>query len=209
LFCRELSDNAWSRLLAGGYRDPLVGRDTLIGAVFGVAVIVCHPSIALLWIGQPPVMITNPGSANLGTHLFISKSLSQLDAGFCLTFIALFLLLLFIVVVRRERLAFAILWLLLTFISALIGNVHLKMMIFPALSAFLIVYTIYRYGLLASVSSFFFAHLAIFYSMTTELTAWYAADFLIALVICLGLAVYSFYISLAGQPLFAGKLLEE
>jgi hypothetical protein len=202
---------AWSRLLAGGYRDPLVGRDILIGAAFGVAGILCNllTSIALPWVGQPPVVITNPGSANIGTHLFISKFLSQLDAGIYLPFIALFLLLLLVVVLRRERLAFAILWLLLTVITTLIGNVNLKVVILPALSSFLIVYALYRYGLLASASSLFFAHLAIFYSMTTELTAWYATDFLIALVICLTLVVYSFYISLAGQPLFGGKLLEE
>jgi hypothetical protein len=117
-------------------------------------------------------------------------------------------LLLLVVVLRRERLAFAILWLLLTVITTLIANVNLKVVMLPALYSFLIVYAIYRYGLLASVSSFFFAHLAIFYSMTTELTAWYATDFLIALVICVALVVYSFYISLAGQPLFRGRLLE-
>ena len=202
---------AWSRLLAGGYRDPLVGRDILIGAVFGVGIILCLllAAIALPWIGQPPVVITNPGSADIGTHLFISKFLSQLGAGFYLTFISLFLLLLLVVVLRSERLAFAILWLLTAVLSTLIGNVPVKMVIFPALSAFLIVYVLYRYGLLASVSSFFFAHLAIFYSMTTELGAWYATDFVIALVICLALAAYGFYVSLGGQALFGGKLLEE
>ena len=132
-----------------------------------------------------------------------------MGAGVYLPFIALLLLLLLVVVLRRERLAFAILWLLITVITVLIGNVHLKMAMLPALSAFLVVYALYRYGLLASASSLFFAHLAVFYPITTELTAWYATDFLIALVICLALVVYSFYISLAGQPLFGGKLLEE
>jgi len=41
------------------------------------------------------------------------------------------------------------------------------------------------------------------------LTAWYATDLHIALIICLALAVYAFYNSLAGQPLFVGKLLED
>ena len=35
---------SWSRLLAGGFRDPLVGRDILIGAVFGLR----HCSLQLL-----------------------------------------------------------------------------------------------------------------------------------------------------------------
>ena len=45
--------------------------------------------------------------------------------------------------------------------------------------------------------------------MTTELTAWYATDFLMALTICVALAVFGFYTSLAGQPLFGGNLLDD
>lgn len=201
----------WSRLLAGGFRDPLVGRDILIGAVFGVSIILCTllATIALPWIGQPPGLVMNPGSFVIGTHLFILKFLSQLDAAVFLPFISLFLLLLFVIVLRRDRLAFGILWLLLTLVNTLIGRVHLKLIILPALSAFLVVYVLYRFGLLAAVTTFFFFHLVIFFPMTTELTAWYATDFVIALGICVALAVYSFYVSLAGQPLFSGKLLEE
>jgi hypothetical protein len=54
-----------------------------------------------------------------------------------------------------------------------------------------------------------FLTLWVFYPITTELTAWYATDFTIALVICAALVVYGFYTSLAGQPLFGGKLLED
>lgn len=202
---------AWSRLLAGAYRDPLVGRDILIGAVVGVGMILCGllSQIALPWIGQPPQLMLNPGNTEIGTHLFIEKFLTQMNAGVVLSYIALFLLLLFVMVLRRERLAFGLLWFLATVMNSLIGRVHVKMTFLPALAAFLIVFVIYRYGLLAAVSAMFFFHLSIFYPMTTELTAWYATDFVIALVICLALAVYGFYISLAGQPLVAGKLLDE
>jgi hypothetical protein len=45
--------------------------------------------------------------------------------------------------------------------------------------------------------------------MTTDLTAWYATNFLIDAGICLALAVFGFYTSLAGQPLFGRPLFEE
>lgn len=80
---------------------------------------------------------------------------------------------------------------------------------FAALFAFLAVFVLYRFGLLAAVAAFFFAHLWVFYPMTTELTAWYAMDFLMGLTICVALAVFGFYTSLAGQPLFSGKLLQD
>jgi hypothetical protein len=91
----------------------------------------------------------------------------------------------------------------------LIGGVPFELIFFSGVAALLVVFVLYRYGLLTAVSAFFAAHLWVFFPMTTELTAWYASDFVIALVICLGLAIYAFYISLAGRPLFGGKLLED
>lgn len=202
---------SWSRLLAGGYRDPLVGRDVLIGAVFAVAIMLVVPvtSIVAGWLGHPPDLTLNPGAVNIGAHLFIRKFTSQLSSGIFLGFISLFLLLLFFVVLRRERLAFGILWLLLTLVGALLGDTPVQLIFLTALGALLPVYVLYRYGLLAAVAAFFFAHLAIYYPITTELTAWYAIDLTIALVICVSIAVYGFYISLAGQRLFSGKFLQE
>lgn len=202
---------SWSRLLSGGFRDPLVGRDWLIGAVFGLAVIICGPltSVGMRWFGRPPVVTLNPGTLNLGTHHFVGRFLSQLTAGVFLPFISLFLLLLLVALLRRERLAFAVLWVLLTIVNVLIGRVPVPMMFLSSLAAFLVVFVLYRYGLLAAVSTFFTAHLWVFFPMTTQLSAWYATDFAIAAAIFLGLAIYSFYISLAGQPLFGRKLLED
>jgi len=202
---------SWSRLLAGGYRDPLVGRDILIGAVFGVAMILLGllTSIGLRWIGRPPGLTLNPGATNLGAHLFIGKFMSQMNAAIFLPFISLFLLLLFMTVLRRERLAFAVLWLLLATVNVLIGQVHVLMIPFAVLSAFLATFVLYRFGLLASVAALFFAHLWVFYPMTTELSAWYATDFLMALSIGVALVVFGFYTSLAGQPLFGGKFLQD
>jgi serine/threonine-protein kinase len=202
---------AWSRLVAGGYRDPLVGRDILIGAVCGVGMFLCTQgsAIGLRWIGKPPTLLLNPGNSKIGTNLFMEKFSTQMTAGVFLAFISLLLLLLFVMVVRREWLAFVLLWLLQAVLNTLIADVTLPMIFFPALSAFLVTFALYRYGLLAAVSALFFLHFELFFPITTEFTAWYATDFLIALVICLAIAVYAFYISLAGQPLFAGELLED
>ncbi len=202
---------SWSRLLAGGYQDPLVGRDILIGAVFGVSgmLIGLFTSFLIGWLGHPPELTLDPGSAFIGANLFISKFTNQLSSGIFLGFITLFLLLLFFVVLRRERLAFGLLWLLLTLLGTLLGETPLQLLPLTALSAFIPVYVLYRYGLLASVATFFFTHLSLYYPVTHELTAWYARDFTIALIICVALAAYGFYASLGGQKLLSGKLLEE
>lgn len=202
---------SWSRLLAGDYRDPLVGRDVLLGAVIGVGIMLLSilASVAPQWIGLPTWLNFTPGSEALGPHLFFARFSGQLSAALFQAFIALFLLLLFVIVMRSEWLALVALWLLMTVLTTLISQGSLIMVPFFALWAFLVLFALKRYGLLAAISALFFAHLAIFYPITTELTAWYATDFTIALVICLALAAYGFYTSLGGQKLLSGKLLEE
>lgn len=202
---------SWSRLLAGEYRDPLVGRDILIGAVIGAGMILIGILVTVgpRLIGRPPSLAINPGNFSVGSHFFFGRFATQLSAAFFLSFIFVFLLLLFVAVLRRERLALVALWLLLTLVNTLITQASLSMIPLSALSAFLVVFALKRYGLLAASSALFFFHLWVFYPMTTELTAWYAVDFTIALVVCLTLAVYGFYTSLGGQPLFGGRLLQD
>ena len=47
---------AWTRLLAGHFRDPLIGRDILIGGTLGMAMstIGVMRHIGLQWLGCPP-----------------------------------------------------------------------------------------------------------------------------------------------------------
>ena len=80
---------------------------------------------------------------------------------------------------------------------------------FAILAALLVIWVLYRYGLLALISAIFFLHLVIFYPITSDLSAWYAADFVLALIICVALAVFGFYTSLAGEPLFRGALPDD
>jgi serine/threonine-protein kinase len=201
---------SWSRLLRGDYRDPMVGRDILVGAVFGGLMMLCTflafglPS----WIGRAPEMELNPGGEVVGSHFF-ARFASQMTAGLYLGLFSMFLLLLFVIALRNEWLALGLLWLILTFLNALIGNVTLLTSPFAALSAAVTVFILYRYGLLAMVSAMFVFHTWVFYPMTTELTAWYARDFTINLIILIALASYAFYISLGGEKLIRGGLLEE
>ena len=47
---------SWSRLLAGGFRDPMVGRDVLAGCLYG-ALVVCYTRLFWFvpsWFGYPP-----------------------------------------------------------------------------------------------------------------------------------------------------------
>ena len=77
------------------------------------------------------------------------------------------------------------------------------------LAAAISLFILYRFGLLGLCATMFFVHIWVFYPMTTDFGAWYATDFVIAVILCLALAVYGFYTSLGGQPLFGGELLDD
>ena len=204
---------SWSRVLAGGFRDPLVGRDLLIGAAFGLGIILCNFYLASLvpqLLGYPPSIpwFDFPATQLLGIHSFAHGFTQQIFGALFQSFILLFFLLLMYIIVRRERLAAIVVWLLMTVALSLTHETPAGVP-FAALATFLVIVVLYRFGLLALIVALFFLHLNIFYPLTSDFSAWYAADFVLALIICLGLVIFGFYTSLAGQPLFRGALPDD
>jgi len=201
---------SWNRLLRGDFRDPLVGRDILIGAAAGsLAILLGFMTQPIMsWTGRPFELMMNPGSELIGAHL-TTRIVEQVSSALFLSFITLFLLLLFVVLLRREGLALGVLWALLTLFGTLVGNLGVAALPGAAIGAALTLFVLYRYGMVALCAMLFVIHLWVFYPMTTDLTAWYAFDFVIGLAICVALAVYGFYTSLAGQSVFGGRFLQD
>jgi len=110
---------SWSRLLAGGFRDPLVGRDVLVGcflAPFSVAV-QRLAWFVFTWLGYPPPRpYYGPTWQFLGARTIIADISGTLIGGpfFWLAF--LFILLLLRSLLRREWAA-AVVWVFLFAIS--------------------------------------------------------------------------------------------
>jgi serine/threonine-protein kinase len=209
---------SWSRLLAGDWRDPLVGRDVLIGAVAGLVCMVLGSLRHLLpvWLGEPPLIpwgISNPnGLALLGIRGFPVLFLNQISASLVQAFMISFLVLFFGLLFRRKWMGNAVVWLIF-FAFAFSGDIAadrplsgmLWSMVFPTY----LVLTAARFGVLAMMSAFVFYHIVVFYPITTELSAWYAGDFVLCAGFLAALAIYGFYVSLAGQPIFQAVFLEE
>jgi hypothetical protein len=78
-----------------------------------------------------------------------------------------------------------------------------------ALAAGLIVFALSRYGLFPAIVAFYFLHLMTLFRITSDFSAWYATDFVLAVIIGLGLAGFGSYTSPAGEPLFRGARLDD
>jgi serine/threonine-protein kinase len=201
---------SWSRLLEGRWRDSRVGRDLLFGVVLGVAIALLYGLQVLIpsWLTlspQPPIrsdVLTLEGP--LATIGFMMMQLRQ---GLMVGLFVLLLLVFLRFLLRRNTLAAAAfvviwtpVWLLMTESHPVIG------WFIVGLSNVLYVIAGTRFGLLTiGVGSFTTSMLA--GPITTDFSAWYAGYSVLALGVLGALAIYGFYTSQGGRPLFDNPLL--
>jgi hypothetical protein len=205
---------SWSRLLAGDWRDPLVGRDLLVGAAAGMAtcVFIQLQDLVPLWAGLVP---NAPHSVSgiqttLTPRGFLPFLMNQIDASLAFTFMIAFILLFLSMLLRSSRLGIAAGWLLMTSVIVLLNSDKSPVSWpFAAAVTTIQVVVITRFGVLATAALLLFQHLVIFFPFTTELSAWYATSFILDTVFLFLVALYAFRTSLGGQPLFGRGLLEE
>ena len=204
---------SWSRLLAGEFRDPLVGRDVLIGGLIGTGLTLTlyFWNLAPGWFGRPPTGPGNPPTDTLlgfwqFVHYFLAEALTinlVLGLGF------MFLLTLLLIVLRRDWLTAGVGWVLLTAFVTPFGQYSAIDWPFTGLMAGLILFGLMRVGLLAAISMFLFFYWTSEMPMTSDFSAFYAGSTAITLLALAALAVYGYRTALAGQPLLRGRLIED
>ncbi len=203
---------SWTRMLNGDFRDPLVGRDVLVGALLGIGISVWQIGFYFLrsWIGDPGLApIAEPSSVQLGMGYFVPALAGQFSSSLLSAFQLLFLVLLLSFLLRRDWIGFLVGWIVLAAALSFLWGAALPNWISAFVSAAILVFALYRFGFVAAVSAMFVIHLYVQFPVTPHLTAWYAAGFVIDLVLVLALVGYAFYVSLADQRVFDGKLFEE
>jgi serine/threonine-protein kinase len=202
---------SWSRLLAGRHRDPLVGRDILIGGLCGIVWTVADPLYHLLpeWLGLAP-QAPHPFTPRmlLGVRRFMSEILSTHLFTVVFVMFLCFVLVLLRIILRRQSLAVSLFFLVFTFFSATgAGNPYINLA-YAAASAAIVSVTLIRFGLLATMVAFLFQSVLLSYPITFDFSTWYAGLSLLGLVLVMCLAAYGFYLSLAGRPLLKEEFLE-
>jgi serine/threonine-protein kinase len=213
---------SWSRLMAGGFRDPLVGRHVLVGCLAG-AFLSALPRLAWFvpsWLGGPPAQpllkafessgIPALQSQFLGARPIIAGISSNLILTLINAFFSLLFLFLFRALLRRDWAA-GVAFVLLFAVAEAAGSgnpaiVFVTLLILDSLGVLLII----RFGLLAAAAAlaFEFCFLENF-PLTTQLSSWYAGISLAGVLLMAVIACCSFYTSLGGRPIFGSAVLEE
>jgi serine/threonine-protein kinase len=201
----------WTRLLSGRVRDPLVGRDILIGALAGVAMTLLRESefIASRWLGLPSPAALTSTLDGLGTWrqfaslgLFVPLEALSLALGWLL------ILLLLRIVFRSDKLAIAAAIVVVLPIVMLPGDHLLFNVLLGVLQAALSVIVLLRFGLFAFVVELTFANALTRLPITLNPAEWYIGRSLLVLLCLSGIVAYGFRAAVAGRQLFGRRLVE-
>jgi hypothetical protein len=204
---------SWSRLLAGGFRDPLVGRDVLVGCLVGAFATLLSrlgwfvPS----WLGELPVQPqSGPLLQFLGARTIIAGISGKVIVSLFGALAFLFVLFFFRVLLRKEWAAPAAFVLFLSGLFAAGSQdsaiTFVTLLILNGSAVFLII----RLGLLAEAACFVFQFCLLEnFPLTTQGSVWYAGISLAGILLMAAMAFYAFYISLGGRPVFGSAVLDE
>jgi serine/threonine-protein kinase len=200
---------SWSRLLQGGWRDPLVGRDILIGGLAHFVTYALFTGSYLLpvWMGLP---LERPiPSTWLGFRQSIGNMFGSVQGTVVATIVTLFLLLLLRLPLRSTWAAAIALTLLYSlgslFATAnpwIVGPIQVFVL---GLELFVLV----RFGILAFLSAYCFSALLGSGPFSWDLSAWTTGVSLVQVSLVVAVAFYAFRVALAGRALFRESLFEE
>ena len=197
---------SWSRILSGQFRDPVVGRDILIGVGFGVIwMLVFELSfIPLAREGAAPQV----GSLAylVGGRIALGQWLTQVPFSVLATLEFFFLLLGLKIVLRKDWLA------AIVFVAIFVGikslqSTHLAIDV-PVITVIygVAALLIFRFGLVPLAVAAFTVDMLGNVPFTLDSSQWYMPSTTLTLVSVLAIAGWGFYHSLGGQPLWKADL---
>ncbi|HEX9149707.1 MAG TPA: hypothetical protein VF958_11150, partial [Thermoanaerobaculia bacterium] len=202
---------SWNRLLAGRFRDPLVGRDFLVGTLLGATnAMLLHISNALPAWMDAPGMTPVPASDLMmrGTREAASFFFVRQNGAAFMALVFMFLFFLAASIFRKKWLGAVPLGVLFTMIHLSGENVAIELP-FAILMAAVLVFVVLRFGLLSVAVAGVVAPLLTFSPLTLDLSRWYAGRSLFALAVVVGVALYGFRVALGKRPVFGAVALED
>jgi hypothetical protein len=204
---------SWSRLMARQWSDPVLGRDILFGVGLGLAIralgvgsTYAAARLGYTWTPDAPDL-----SELLGTHMVIARTLNQVFNAVLNAIFAVFAMVLLKMMVKREWLA-SVVAIVLAMLTAVrgIGDGGSPVINFTAalIMVAMIVLTIQRLGLVATTLLFFINFIMSSAVLTLDTSRWFFPESAIQLLIPAALAIYGFYASRGGEPIFGKRLLD-
>jgi serine/threonine-protein kinase len=202
---------SWTRLLSGRWRDPMVGRDILVGclAAGALGAIEGVDRLSAGWLGQAPSMPRLLESLPLRGGRQALGWLLMTQPGLLLAALVMSFLYLFCVIVVKKRSVAAALTIGLFSLSSLISPTSVwTEVLLVVLRMTIMILVMVRLGMLTTFTMVFLMFQITSYPITFDFSNWYAGTGLIGLLTAFGLAAWGAWTAAAGQPLFKDESLQ-
>jgi serine/threonine-protein kinase len=194
---------SWTRLLAGRWRNPLVGRDVLAGIVIGVLVQLLAQLAQATTMGVGDLAPVWPLD---GFRFAMTSLLRQASTSLLFGMGILLFLFLAALPLRKPWIAASALLLVFAVITGLSSASVVGGVAYAVLAVGLLLVGLLRFGLLALVVAIFSANALDFFPLTFDLSAWYAWMSGAVLGIVFGLALFGASVSADMKSVFHGML---
>jgi predicted Ser/Thr protein kinase len=193
---------ASTRLLSGNYRDPMVGRDVMMGLVAGLS----HTALIMVsrWTGSNALLFDGTQRPRLGLRFGAGVMFSSLGSGIIQGFITVVLLVTLTLLLRnRIAAAFGV-------FAVMIGGyvaVGASITVWAVLMIAIMTFVFARYGLVAAAMTHTSFHWIFHYPLFNG-PEWHTLN-LMPLIAIAALTFWAFRTSLGSQSPFSRSLLEE
>ena len=205
---------SWVRLLDGRIRDPLVGRDLLIGVLWGIAGTTAgallNMGLATGGLSEIPQQASfGPTSLGVAPVQGIGGLLSTFSIIVAVSLINLGIGLVTLVALRltlRHTLAAVVA--LISMIALLVASIaqtpQVVLPFFVTMSA-MGFFLLFRFGVLFWVIANMVGLLLLRFTLTHVINSWYFGNTIFVVLLVGGIATYGFYTSLAGRSVFSDE----
>lgn len=191
----------WSRVMAGRWQDPLVGRDIVVALVVGTistAYLCMVTSFDTISMGEFQVQELLGARQILRV---IAADLAGVISTMLLYFMLLFLLRLLTRNTWRASAAFVVLWCVNHGMASGANDWWVSGLLSVPLTLLFLV-LLNRFGFLATVLASFVSDVFVDLIMTANLSAWYGQSTVIAVLMFVAVAAYGFKLAIGDGSLF-------
>jgi hypothetical protein len=199
---------SWTRLLAGKIRDPLVGRDVLLGTLLGMVWTFVYYLGYLfdIRLGERPML----SSTNIldGTRSAISMWFGHIVGGLLGVLLFFFVLVFLRVLVRNAWVSAALFVVIFTIPKVLASNHKLVDAPVWAIIYLIAAFAVVRFGLIVLATATLTANVLLNTPLTLDFSDWYAPVSILMVLSFVALALWGFFTALAGQKIFKEELFE-
>ena len=196
---------SWSRLLAGGFRNPLVGRDILMGALFGAAAafLVQLQTALPYWFAIRSV--TPVFNYSHGLTYYVGDLIAGIIDPTLNAFGSLTVLFIALKIFRSKGISVLIVGIIWVLFSLQTENPWALLPLSILIAVLMLTCTL-RNGVLGLIVALYMRDFIRSHPFTSDFSRWYAPYGVTTLLIALAIALVGFFVAVGGRRIFAEVL---